>query len=293
MSEKKIINDIKKPKSKIVSKPIEVDQVDQSFNNLFLKKDNKVKKKSYKYSYIFLIILIISIFIVVYYINKTFVYITKVENTKNINQTITLSSWNEPFNVRVITFKADQVINDNKDIESAQNKIKDKINNQIHYDLPKGYEIFPKCRSNIYYTRNENIVEGQDQINTVVNGSLSLLAFESTGLMDYLNKNSLPEEHSIKEIKNLSCDIKSNLSSYLLNSNAKNLSFILNVELVHIPNIDHIILTNSLVGSSKKNAKAILSNDTRIQDFKIKLLPFNFFPVLSNKTNKINIIFQN
>ncbi len=295
---KKIIKDIQiKKKIPVVSKKEEILDLPQVLpeKEVPVLKERVIKRKR-KSSWrpIFYIVLILGlislILYAVYNVSTATVSVTLLESQKDINESVTLSSWNNPIKSTVMSVQKEEVVSSDSDMEKIKQEISKKIDNGFYYDLPQNYILIPGCKTDIKYS--EVKTEGELPKTFIVSSSSALVMLKKD-LENYILKQMRVENTTMKDISKLSCELKTDITPYKNGDPTGNLSFIIKGEVTTKPVVTEEHLKSLIAGKSVKKAEVALSQDKRIAGHKLKVSPFKFFPYINNHSEKIKIIYEN
>lgn len=248
-------------------------------------KINKPRSKKAKIFIIIILIFFIGIFALLHLTTKTKITIVPKIINKDINESITLISWTDPLETTVMSF-TEEANTDANNLENAQNELKEKIKNRFQYDTPQGYILIPGCETNIYYENGPNI-ENTNDFKMI--GKISALLIKKDSVYDYINSSLNLESSIIKDISNVDCELKSDITIYEIGQKNSNISFILSGPIKYEKIIDQDKVKNEIKNKWKKEAIIYLNSNEDILSFSLKLRPINFFPLISKDSKKIQI----
>jgi hypothetical protein len=244
-------------------------------------------KKSKKGKIIFIILtLLICVFLgILYFFTKVKITITPKITTKDINESITISSWANPLVSTVMLFNED--VSGNVDsLDQAHKEIEEKIKNRFQYDTPVGYIILPGCKTNIYYENGPNI---ENSSNIKVIGKVAALLIKEDTVYSYLKDSLKLKDVTIKDIFGIRCELKSDITNYTIGQKSENLSFIISGSIKYEAMVNQEEVIGSIKGLWKNEAIRYLNTKEEIMNFILKSKPINSFPLIPKDSKKIEI----
>ena len=318
----KKIGDIK-PKLNTYNKPME----STSFKNISIIESSRKYTSQNKNSTLFnqknkkgflkfiKILLIITIILLVVYkliwiITKTNISIDPKIEKIEINQSIVMTSWNDPVNISLVNVKEELPFNEGDNENVVRSKLKNKIKEHVKFDIPEDYIFLNGCSDNIIYSSDgiKNSETNEKNANTKIkqeaktkpelkkeaskitkiSAEQNYILFNKKSLENFLINEKNHKDSHILNIGTIKCSIQSNLADYL-GQNGSGLIYNLEgtLDFEYFVNTDYIY-TNT-VNSNLSNSKNFVSNQPYIQNYTIKNSPLDIYKKTKNKESKFVI----
>lgn len=285
-----VIKPIQQPKFEPRPEPIirqaPVQQPIIPIENDFIYKERKPRNNRLRNLILIFLLILLLLCGLLYIITGTKITITPRVLDRNVSESITLNSWTTPISSTVMSISETSVLD--TDEENTKKILEEKIKNRYKYDTPRGYMIVLNCKTDTYF-ENQNLAEGKIG---QIKATSSALIIEKNSLLEYLRTSMKLEKEEIKNIDNLSCELKSDVTKYTPGQKAENLSFLINGDIKTEKILDTEEIKNQIVGKSKKKALFTLNSNESIMNYRLRLLPFNFFPIIPKNIDHIKITIE-
>ncbi len=219
---------------------------------------------------------------IIYVITGTNIEITPKIVETNVNESINISSWTAPIKSTVMILEENSLVNDNED--DTKTALDQKIKDRIKFDMPLGYMMVPGCKTGTYY---ETITTESKQ--KELKAKVTALIIEEASLKNYLVKNLKLDGREIKEIFNLNCELKTDISKYSAGKVANNLSILISGKIKSEYIIDEAEIRSNILGKSKSTANNFLSNREGILSYSMKSRPINLIHLIPKNPNHLHV----
>lgn len=222
-----------------------------------------------------------------YSLNKVTVLLTPRTISKQVNESITLSSWSSPITATVMTVTEQVTIHSEIEEEklAAHAILENKIEAGFRYNIPQNYILINGCKTTTRFSETETT---DSQTITSV-ASANGFIIKKSSLEDYLIKQMRFKNTKIEEMSGLACELKKDIAGYTAGTGASSLSVILSGEIITKPIFNESELKESFRSTWLRKAEYSLAIDSRVENFNVAIKPFSFIHFLPYKAEKIVI----